>query len=349
MDYFWKKKSVVGYYLSIFVVLIHISTVFNYQFTQQKTAYTLYQIFDVVMRNTFTLCAVPLFLIISGVCFFRDYSNQKYLSKIKNRIRSLLIPYLLWNIINMIFEIAVTRSFLSRFLVGRSPFVFSASNILLSVFWYKTNSVFWFMFDLIVFSLAAPIIWLFVRNKVTALITTVALIALNLAGIGLPEAVFFRSDALIYFFIGAVIGTHFFPLFTQKKDTKTAILALGLVVICTGIQIVNKLKIFPLTDPVNTPILVVFALAVWFTADLFIDRLKTVPPRYQNSFMIYALNQNVEAVIVKVLYLVMPKNQWFAFPNFIFTVILTVMVINLVSQLLRRYFPIINQMLTGAR
>lgn len=69
MEYFWKKRTIVGYYLSILVVLIHISTIFNYQFSEQRLVYDLYMAFDAVMRATFTLCAVPLFLIISGALF----------------------------------------------------------------------------------------------------------------------------------------------------------------------------------------------------------------------------------------------------------------------------------------
>lgn len=298
MSYFWKKRKIVGYYLSILVVLIHISTKFNYEYTSQEIAYNWYHVFDIIMRNTFTQVAVPLFLIISGTIFFRDYANEKFSLKIKNRIHSLLIPFLLWNVIATVFEIFVTHSPFSSFLVGRQAFEFSLSNILLSIVWYKTNSVFWFIFDLIVFCLISPALWFFLRKKSSAILTLIVIIVLNIAGIGLPDAVFFRSDALLYFFTGAVIGTHYFDWFMVKNAPSKIKLSIFVVIICIVFEAINKLKIIHISDGWNVLVLIPFSIATWVMADLFIDRM-SVAPRYDNSFMMYALNQNVEAVVVK--------------------------------------------------
>lgn len=260
----------------------------------------------------------------------------------------MVLPFLLWNILSMLFEIMVTRSFLNQFLVGRTPFEFSVLNIFLSIFWTKNNSVFWFMFDLIVFVMAAPILWLFVKNKVVAWITALVLIGLNMANIGLPTSIFFRHDALTYFFVGAMIGRHYFSFFSQKKNRRTAMTALWIALLCTVLQIISRLEIVPISNPLNVPILIVYALTVWFATDLIIEKMP-LANRYQNSFMMYALNQNVEAIIAKLLYLVMPKNQWFAFPNFILTVVMTVLAINMASQLLRRFMPPAYKLLTGGR
>ena len=49
--------------------------------------------------------AVPVFFIISGYLFFQNITEFKkdiYSSKVKSRIRTLLIPYLLWNLIALI-------------------------------------------------------------------------------------------------------------------------------------------------------------------------------------------------------------------------------------------------------
>lgn len=47
--------------------------------------------------------SVPMFLLISGYLFFKEYPHflkrDDYLGKIKSRCRSLLVPYLLWNLI----------------------------------------------------------------------------------------------------------------------------------------------------------------------------------------------------------------------------------------------------------
>lgn len=60
--------------------------------------------------------SVPIFLIISGYLFFREgdkeFTKELWISKLKRRISSLLVPYLLWNFIGyIIYAIKVGFSF----------------------------------------------------------------------------------------------------------------------------------------------------------------------------------------------------------------------------------------------
>lgn len=60
--------------------------------------------------------SVPIFLLISGYLFFREGSyeltKELWISKLKKRIFSLLVPYLLWNFIGyIIYAIKVGFSF----------------------------------------------------------------------------------------------------------------------------------------------------------------------------------------------------------------------------------------------
>ena len=57
----------------------------------------LYFIQEAICRS-----AVPVFFIISGYLFFQnitEFKKEAYSSKVKSRIRTLFIPYLLWNLI----------------------------------------------------------------------------------------------------------------------------------------------------------------------------------------------------------------------------------------------------------
>lgn len=48
--------------------------------------------------------SVPVFFLISGYYFFKgeELGKDVYLSKLKKRIRTLLLPYLLWNLLPML-------------------------------------------------------------------------------------------------------------------------------------------------------------------------------------------------------------------------------------------------------
>lgn len=54
-----------------------------------------------VMINNITAVAVPFFFFSSGYYFFipHKFSKEIYVRKIKKRAKTLLIPYILWNII----------------------------------------------------------------------------------------------------------------------------------------------------------------------------------------------------------------------------------------------------------
>lgn len=90
---FWKKKEFVSFILSIFVFFIHISSWAQYE--QGNGLMTLInEKAAVFLRDSFVRVAVPMFFILSGIAFFKNYDDSKYLSKMKSRVFTLVIPYL---------------------------------------------------------------------------------------------------------------------------------------------------------------------------------------------------------------------------------------------------------------
>lgn len=163
MEYFWKKKTILGYILSVFVFWIHVSTFSNYSLDASILATVCLGI-ETLTKKIVSPVAVPLFFIISGATFYRDYSSQKYLEKIQSRVKSLVIPYISWNVLYTLFAVAVSYSPISRLFVGREKITLSAKEILLSVFLYRQGPL-WFVFDLICFTVAAPVIYYVIKNK----------------------------------------------------------------------------------------------------------------------------------------------------------------------------------------
>ena len=70
---------------------------------------------------------VPLFFVISGFLFFygRDFSREVYRGKLKTRFRTLFIPFVVWNIIAILWQmkcyLPVLSSFYSPFQIHLSP------------------------------------------------------------------------------------------------------------------------------------------------------------------------------------------------------------------------------------
>lgn len=100
-----KSISATRFPLILGPVLIHCGDHF------QQTAYNLF-FSEIVGRIT-----VPLFFVISGYLFFQKYDGswEDYKKKLKNRIHSLLIPYILWNLLAFIFYWIIGKTDPSQF------------------------------------------------------------------------------------------------------------------------------------------------------------------------------------------------------------------------------------------
>lgn len=154
---FWKKKEFISFLLSILVFFFHSN--FAQDSVHGNLVSVINQKVSFFFSSSITQFAVPMFFMLSGISFFKEYNNKKYLTKIKSRLFTLVIPYLLWNTVWLLWEIFSSYSFLSRFSDGGEPFPITAANILKGVFFHGCYGPFWFMFNLIIFSLAAPLVF----------------------------------------------------------------------------------------------------------------------------------------------------------------------------------------------
>ena len=95
--------------------------------------------------------AVPGFFFLSGLLFFHKlYSSAVWFRKLRSRLFSYLLPYLLWNS-------GMTGLYL---VFGRAPF--RPESIFEGIFLYRYNPVFWYFYQLILLTYAFPFMALFV-------------------------------------------------------------------------------------------------------------------------------------------------------------------------------------------
>ena len=117
--------------------------------------------------------AVPLFFLISGYLFFANFrwSPQTYFKKIRTRIRSLLVPFLFWNILGLAI-VALAQAFPSiqfmPYFTGENNVIanftaYDYLNNILGLKWYPIAYHFWFIRDLMLLVLLAPVIAVILR------------------------------------------------------------------------------------------------------------------------------------------------------------------------------------------
>ena len=346
---FFLKKEKVSFILSVFVVCIHASSFGQYNLEGLTIVQTmLIEFFNVFLRKSFVLIAVPLFFILSGATFFRDYTNETFLNKIKRRIHTLIIPYLIWNIFAMLFDIITSYSFISNYFKGREKFEITLGNILNAIFHYGCNGPFWFIFALICFMFISPVIYLLIRNKYIGLGTIAVLIILDHFNIVIPGWLILDSKSIIFYFLGCWIGKNAISGFEQRTTEKKSAWACLVFVVCVcsliGIYYIDiwaeyTLQIF---------ILIAGALAFWVGYDKF-DRWIPYCSYFSYSFLIFAMHKNILSVIIKCIYIVFPKKAYMIPLNFFISVLATIYVIALFATIVRKISPKTYSILSGGR
>ena len=148
--------------------------------------------------------AVPGFFFLSGLLFFHKlYSSAVWFRKLRSRLFSYLLPYLLWNS-------GMTGLYLA---FGRAPF--RPESILEGIFLYRYNPVFWYFYQLILLTYAFPFMALFVlflqreKNTRKTLLSLLSFLfpcfflLLVYFRIDIP---FLNEDAGFYYTFGGVVG-----------------------------------------------------------------------------------------------------------------------------------------------
>lgn len=99
------------------------------------------------------------------------------------------------------------------------------------------NGPFWFIFNLIIFTIASPIIYYIMKNKYIGLICIVIVLLLMQCGISLPESIFFESNSIVFYLIGCFYSIHCKKLFTFKTNKLGKILYGSIFSLCIVINV----------------------------------------------------------------------------------------------------------------
>lgn len=182
--------------LSILVVYLHIDpipTIVTSQLDWTSDAWlSVYYIITISIVNLARI-AVPCFFFISGFLFFANtdhFTIGSYLTKLQRRVRSLFIPYILWNILGAVY-LYVTQHI--------------ACDSFSALFLAPANFPLWFLRDLIGIVIISPLCYWMIRYlKVIGLVLMTLLFVSNV----LPPLWNGLFSSFFYFYIGAYCGCN---------------------------------------------------------------------------------------------------------------------------------------------
>ena len=202
---FSRKVIIVSFILSVFVMYIHAA---YYDFGDAHG--TLIYILNKILSETFGRVAVPFFFLQSGYWMFRyDIFEKKsdiLKRKLKKKVRSLGIPYLLWNMLGLLFFLIVTRIPGMPFRIYDGQVVsITLDNIFKGIFFHKFYFPFWFMKDLIVLTALSSVLVKLLRNRYMTYITIIILLVMSMLGINTPVC---QTTSLLFFTLGGVLSVY---------------------------------------------------------------------------------------------------------------------------------------------
>lgn len=200
--------------LAVMVVFIHAN---NKDVVLQGVVYDLksglcpiYESLTYIISETISRCAVPCFFLISGFLFFRGvdfFSADVFKQKLKRRVKSLLIPYLIWNAITLLL-FYLSQQLLPGLNSGATKAIADYSFIdWIRSFWDLSNgfpicSQFWFIRDLMVMVIFTPLIYFLCKKTGWFYLATIGVLWLlsafkDIPGLSLTGLFFFSSGALL--------------------------------------------------------------------------------------------------------------------------------------------------------
>ena len=346
LSYFWHKKTILSFIAIVFVVIIHNSATNQYATLPPDTITSFTSYLHNFLAYILGTVAVPFLFFISGVAFFRNYKPNLYFTKLKSRVKSILIPYLIWNIFGLLFAVLYTYTPLSSYISGRELFTPTPENILAGIFLYKYNFQFWFLFDLMFYILLTPIINLLIHYKVSGFITCFLTLLLPLLT---PTFLNINTNFTVFYILGCFIGKHYLPYFTKPSTKSLRTVSLLATVTILTIQTLAFYSFIQLPHIVSQFFLTLLLLSLYFASDLFLTKIKTTPNFTKESFPLYTLHTYFIAIIIKLIYLINPNSSLMLLINELSSTLITIIIVVSISSLIHKKLPKLYAVIFGNR
>lgn len=337
-DNIWEKKIKVSYILSIFVILIHFYPTANFEFNNEVNI-QLNRGLNVFLREIVAAYAVPLFFVMSGYFFFRNFTPQKYPDKIKSRFRTLVIPYISWNVIMLIWQIFYP---LINKHTSNEKYIITVRNVIKSILFYEANFQFWFLFYLIFLVAFSIFFWYLLKNRILG--SLFIILVLIIRGCLLIDDR--TSLAILFFCTGAFIAIHKKDFF-ETVNYKSSLISSFIFAVVVIIQLIEKLQGKSINLYIDTLLFYVATICLWKVFDFF----QGIPVKkfMSHFFAVYALHPTVSLIVNKVVWRFWWKNEWTAFLYVVACVGMTLVVIELFCVILEKISSRFFNLIMGQR
>lgn len=360
-NYLSDKLKVLSFLCIVFVVWIHMYYTEGEQYVSTRFLMN-------IIGGGICCVAVPLFYSISGYLFFlntRDKGLHEIFIKQRKRVRTLLIPYILTNILSMLFfyvlkiistKVSVLHTVINNNLLDRAGS--DIIGVLYYCFWDGPIAFqMWFVRDLMVFVLFAPIIYyllyllsLHTILTILGLISGIILVFLHHDPFSWSFGWFVMGGLLSMSDKVSIIGIHSMSTLRFLKKLQLLLVSVvGIIIIINALYVVKVLDFHIDTDFVT----ILGVPALWLTYDRFSEgkvycKGKKVSLVCSKTFFIYLIHEPFLNIFKKVP-LVLSKSELCINFSYLLVPLFFIYVTIKVASFLKSKVPPIYNLFTGGR
>lgn len=319
--------------------------------------FPVYTVVSNLLSDVFARIAVPLFFFISGFLFFyrSKFTMSVYQDKLRKRARTILFPYIFWNLLVIVFF------FLGQTLI---PFLFSGDNRLVvdytwrdwvDAFWAKDTSggeigapiayQLWFIRDLMVVMVLSPIVYGLVRYLRQYAVILLGMLWIMDWWFRLPGL---SLTAFFFFSAGAFFSVHQRNFVVNMRPLLWPSAVLYFIVAICNLYFINE-SWCRYIHCIGIIVGCIFLISCIATC---LDRgyWRVSAFLAGSSFFVYAYHGIPLALLVKaVIRFFSPGTEWAIISLYLGSALLIICVGVVLYGLLRKYVPSFLSLITGGR
>lgn len=284
--------------------------------------------------------AVPVFMMISAFLFYTNVDGYRSLGvKIKKRMKSIGIPYLIWNTIGTVFYLVIARlPFVAHIMSGTADRI-SIVNIISGVFLYKYYYPFWFLSRLLLFTCLSPAVYAIVQRKTTGIIAIVCFLVLNC----FPIRDYYTVNSALFYLVGAYAAIHCQDRFTNQS--KKSVSWLWLIILFIAVIARHLFA--------NRFLVIIFTIAMpivfWLSLNIVDFDKRKISKWETRSFFIFCAHTFVLEAFEKLIGRAFGINTFGAWMDYLLAPLFTVVSLTILYGWMRIHMPQTLNALCGGR
>lgn len=360
--------------LAVFVVTVHVfnsNKVIVGGNTYNPADISLFEDIMLFIDSFIRGVSVPVFFFISGYVFFygiENFTNKIYFKKLRNRVKTLLVPYLIWNLMEIIVGLLKCFNNGNGFATYGMKLNFTLENFL-SCFWACNGRLFipvvnnvelitypgrdpintplWFVRDLMVVVLFSPVLYYLLRRTKFYFLLVLAAIWI------FPDLRFGSygfSEAFLFFSFGAYLSINKRDIIFKLKPLKViSVLVYPVASILYFYAVKNGYNEF--TFMLKTISILGFLFFAYNLSRWLLEHGARHSAFLSSAcFFIYISHVLITQRATKLMYMILrPSGEYGYVFVYILSVFVTVVSLLLAYMFMKRYMPSVLGFVTGRK